>query len=255
MCATVPVALLLVGGTLARAQSLSGYHYNPEAPPPSSAPSAPPAPAPAPEPAPAPAPSPSEQQAPAPEVSLLGVLSVNTQALSFGNVNINGGAQQTVAISNPGNANVTILNVIVTGPGFWASGVSSGSILTPGQSAALTVGLSPSGGGSVGGSVTIVSDAGSAAVTLSGAGVAANGPAHNVTLSWQASPSSVVGYNAYVSTASGGPYTLVTASPVAGTSYLQTGVSGGQTYYYVVTSVGTDGVESGYSNQITVPVP
>jgi hypothetical protein len=180
---------------------------------------------------------------------------VNTQALNFGNVNINGGAQQTVAISDPGNANVTILNIIVAGPGFWASGVSSGSTLTPGQSAALTVGLSPSGGGSVGGSVTIVSDAGSATVTLSGAGVAANGPSHNVTLSWQASPSSVLGYNAYVSTASGGPYTRVTASPVAATSYLQTGVPGGQTYYYVVTCVGTDGVESGYSNQISVPVP
>jgi hypothetical protein len=237
LCATVPVALLLVLGTSARAQSLSGYHYDPSAPPPPSEP--------------APAPAPETRSSPAPS----GVLSLGTQALNFGNININGGAQQTVNISDPGNANVTVTNVIVSGPGFWASGVSSGFILAPGQSTALTVGFSPAGGGSVGGSVTIVTDAGSATVSLFGAGTVSDGTSHNVALSWQASPSSVTGYNAYFSAVSGGPYTRLTSAPVAATNYLQTGVQGGQTYYYVVTSVSTDGEESGYSSEISVPVP
>jgi fibronectin type 3 domain-containing protein len=47
----------------------------------------------------------------------------------------------------------------------------------------------------------------------------------------------------------------VDSSAVGGTSYTDTGVSAGVTYYYAVTTLGTDGIESGYSNQVKAVVP
>jgi hypothetical protein len=80
---------------------------------------------------------------------------------------------------------------------------------------------------------------------------------HTVTLTWSASTSSnVIGYNVYRGTQSGGPYTkLTTASLVSGTSYTDTTVLAGQTYYYVTTAVNNSNVESAYSNQAQAVVP
>ena len=75
-------------------------------------------------------------------------------------------------------------------------------------------------------------------------------------LSWTASTSTVVGYNIYRGTVSGGPYTVkLNATPVSGTSYTDTAVVAGQAYYYVVTAVDSSGVESVYSNQASATVP
>ena len=61
---------------------------------------------------------------------------------------------------------------------------------------------------------------------------------HNVSLSWNASTSSnVVGYNIYRGTVQGGNYGLQN-SMIASTSYTDTMVQNGQTYYYAVTAVG-----------------
>ena len=79
---------------------------------------------------------------------------------------------------------------------------------------------------------------------------------HNVTLSWVASTSSnVTGYNIYRATTSGGPYSKLNSSPVSPTSYLDSVVQSGQTYYYVVTSVDSSNNESAYSNQAQGIVP
>ena len=79
---------------------------------------------------------------------------------------------------------------------------------------------------------------------------------HAANLTWTASPSSnVSGYNVYRATAPGGPYTKLNSSPVSGLTYGDTAVAGGQTYYYVVTTVNTSGSESGYSTQATAVVP
>jgi fibronectin type 3 domain-containing protein len=76
-----------------------------------------------------------------------------------------------------------------------------------------------------------------------------------VTLSWSASTSSdVVGYNVYRASVSGGPYSLI-ASSVSGTSYSDSNVTAGQTYYYVLTSVDSSGNESTDSNQASAAVP
>ncbi len=78
---------------------------------------------------------------------------------------------------------------------------------------------------------------------------------YQVTLSWTASTSSVSGYNVYRGTAPGGPYTTsLNSTPITATSFTDTTVQSGQTYYYVTTAVSSAGT-SGYSNQTTAVVP
>ena len=79
---------------------------------------------------------------------------------------------------------------------------------------------------------------------------------HSVTLTWTASVSpNVVGYNVYQSTSSNGPYTKLTATLVNGTSYVDTTVKAGVTYYYVATAVNSSNVESAYSDQAQAVIP
>jgi hypothetical protein len=80
--------------------------------------------------------------------------------------------------------------------------------------------------------------------------------AHSVTLNWTASTSSnVTGYHVYRSTSATGPYTRLTPSPVAGTTYLDSTVQASLTYYYVATAVDSSGAESTYSNQAAAVIP
>jgi hypothetical protein len=80
---------------------------------------------------------------------------------------------------------------------------------------------------------------------------------HSVSLSW--SPSSSPGissYKVYRGNVSGGPYSLLT-SGVSSTSYTDTNVQSGTTYYYVTTAVDSSAAESSYSNetQAVIPMP
>jgi carboxypeptidase T len=72
-------------------------------------------------------------------------------------------------------------------------------------------------------------------------GLAATPGAGQASLAWTAA-SGATGHNVHRSTTSGGPYTTVQAN-VPGTSYTDTGLVNGTTYYYVVT--GTNGVGEG----------
>jgi fibronectin type 3 domain-containing protein len=78
---------------------------------------------------------------------------------------------------------------------------------------------------------------------------------HTVSLAWAASTSSVSGYNVYRSQISGGPYTRINSNLVSGTSFTDSNVQAGNTYFYVTTAVNSSNVESGYSNQATATIP
>jgi hypothetical protein len=68
-----------------------------------------------------------------------------------------------------------------------------------------------------------------------------------VTLSWTAVDGATA-YNIKRSTTAGGPYTTI-ATNVSGTSYVDNTVTNGTTYYYVVTTVDSNGNESANSNE------
>jgi hypothetical protein len=184
-----------------------------------------------------------------------GPLTVSTSTLSFGNVNVGSSSVLGVSFTNSGTANINISNVIIAGPGFTASGLPAGLILTSGQTASLSATFAPAAAGSVTGSVSVTSNASNspATITLSGTGV--QPVAHSAALSWIASPSTVVGYNVYRATISGGPYTRLNSSLVPTTQYSDANVQSGQTYYYVVTAMDSSNMESTYSNQSSATVP
>lgn len=184
------------------------------------------------------------------------ILNSSASSLNFGNVNMSSSSNQSVTLTNGGNSNITISNVTVSGAGFNASGVSSGLILTPGQSAALTATFAPAAAGSAKGSISVASNATNSpdSIALSGTGVVA-AVTHSVALSWSPSTSVVTGYNTYASQTSGGPYTKLTGSPVAATSYTDTSVQAGATYFFVVTSVDASNVESVFSSEVSAQVP
>ncbi len=76
-------------------------------------------------------------------------------------------------------------------------------------------------------------------------GLGASGGDGQVSLTWNANgESDLDGYNVYRGTASGGPYTQLNGVSVTSPSYLDTGVTNGTTYFYVVTAVDTSSNES-----------
>ncbi len=185
------------------------------------------------------------------------ILAASPISLSFGTVNVNGSSPLSTTLTNNGNSNITVSGVTVTGAGFSASGVSNGTMLTPGQSAILTVTFAPTTAGVVNGaSVSVASNATGSptTITLSGAGQAAS--SHSVALTWNASPTSGIdGYNVFRGAASGAEGTTpLNPSPVSGLTYTDANVSSGQTYFYVVTAVNSAG-NSLPSNEIPAAIP
>ncbi len=186
-----------------------------------------------------------------------GILSANFNTLNLGSVTISGTGSQTVSLSNTGASSLAITNVSVGGAGFNASGVPTGTTLTPGQTITLTVTFSPAAAGNMSGSVMLASTASNSTLTIpiTGTGTQPAPVNHSVVLNWTPSSSSnISGYDVYRGTTAGGPYALLTSSPVSSSSFTDTTAQGGQTYYYVVTSV-SGSTQSAYSNVVSVTIP
>jgi hypothetical protein len=183
-----------------------------------------------------------------------GQLSSTALALSFGNLNIGSSTSQTVTLSDSGNASVVISNVSIQGAGISSSGVYVGLTLTPGAQIPLSVTFAPLSTLGVSGSITITSNAVNSPMTIAVSGTGLQLGAHSADLAWNAS-AGAVGYNVYRGTVSGGPYSSLTATPVTTTSFVDTSVQVGQTYYYVVTSLNSNGAESAFSNQAGATIP
>jgi hypothetical protein len=91
----------------------------------------------------------------------------------------------SVTLTNNANSNVTISSVTVTGAGFTANGVTSGTVLAPNQSISLNTAFTPTAAGSVTGSVSVLSNATNspATVSLNGVGLQAAPPPFPVWVS------------------------------------------------------------------------
>jgi fibronectin type 3 domain-containing protein len=78
---------------------------------------------------------------------------------------------------------------------------------------------------------------------------------HTVALTWNASTSTVSGYNVYRSTVSGTGYVKINSSAVSLLSYTDATVLNGTTYYYVTTAFDSTGAESTFSNEASAVIP
>jgi len=99
------------------------------------------------------------------------LLSASPTSLNFGSVNTGNTSSLTLTLTNSGNSNVTISGVTISGAGFSDSGVSAGTVLSPGQNATLNVGFAPSTAGNATGSVSVASNATNSPATIGLTGV------------------------------------------------------------------------------------
>lgn len=191
-----------------------------------------------------------------------GGLAVHRTSLTFGTVTVGNTSSQTVTVT-AFVGSVTISQANVVGDGFSVTAPALPMTLKAGEWAYFAVEFAPSVAGSVTGSVSLVSDAVNIPSTITVSGTGADvppppppPPSHSVALGWDASMSGdVVGYYVYRSAQSGGPYARLTPSPIAGTTYSDSLVVAGATYYYVVTAVNGNSIESSYSNQASAIIP
>ncbi len=184
-------------------------------------------------------------------------LTLGAKSLSFGDVTLNTGATQTLTLTSSGTSPVTVSSASITGAGFALIGGSFPMTLQANQSTSLQVQFKPTATGAATGTLAISSNSstgGTASVALSGTGMSV---AHQIDLTWSAPSSSsdpIAGYHIYRSVGSGA-LQLMNSSIVVQTAYVDTTVSSGTTYDYVVKSVDQNGVESTPSNQIAVTTP
>lgn len=185
-----------------------------------------------------------------------GVLVASSSSLNFANVTAGQGTSLLVSVTNTGSTAITLSNVTAS-PTPFGTTASSNVALAPNQMYTVSVSFQPSAAGSFSGTLSIASDASNPLVQIAlvGSATSQQSSQHSVTLNWTASTSPVSGYYVYRGSVSGGPYLKVNSNSDARASYTDSGVSAGQTYYYVVTSVNSSNVESGYSNQVAAAVP
>jgi len=184
-------------------------------------------------------------------------LNVSASTLGFGSIAVNTAATGSVTLTSTGTSAVTVNSASISGTGFTITGGSFPATLNPNQTMAVQLQFKPTASGSATGQLTINSNSttgSSAAVALSGTGTST---AEQVNLSWIAPSSSsdpVAGYNIYRALGSGA-FQLVNSGIDTKTTYVDSSVSSGNTYNYLVKSVDQSGVESTGSNEISVALP
>jgi fibronectin type 3 domain-containing protein len=181
-------------------------------------------------------------------------ISVSTAGLNFGNIPVGTTSTLQVTFANTGSSDVQLSQQAVNGGAFSSAGIGSNVVLTANQSATLNVTFDPSSAGNATGSVVLSSNDTTQpiVIALTGAGTQS---AHSVTLNWDASTSDVVGYNVYRGASSDGPWTDLSGSAGAGLSYTDSSVQAGQLYFYAVTAIGSDYIESLLSNTVSAVIP
>ena len=184
-----------------------------------------------------------------------GQLLLSPTTLDFGSITVGQNKSLTATLGASGSS-VTVSSASTSNPEFSLNGVSFPMALAAGQSAPVSVTFTPQSSGTASGSISFSSNAltNPTIETLTGAGVTA--PQHQVQLSWGASSSSgVTGYNVYRGSVSGGPYTKINLALIVGTTYSDSSVQAGKTYFYVTTALNGSGTESAYSNEVQATVP
>jgi hypothetical protein len=183
--------------------------------------------------------------------SVGGVLVVNPGSVNFGSVEVGTTGTETSSLTATGGS-VTVTSASSSNGQFTISGVSFPVTIPSGQSVSFGVVFKPKSAGTASANLSFA-NTGSTANAVEALAGQATMP--YVTLSWSPSPSDVSGYNIYRSTASSGPFSRLNTKLDSGTSFVDKGVSLGNTYFYATTAVNSAGQESSYSNLAQVQVP
>jgi len=157
---------------------------------------------------------------------------------------VSGATTYTVKRSTTSGTGYTKVGSGITGQNYFDFGVSSGTTYYYVVSAVNSTGESAN-------SAQVSTGASNPTPTAPAAPTGLQATAGNgqVSLTWAAS-SGATGYNVKRSTTSGSGYAAVATGLATGTSYTDTSVVNGTTYYYVVTATNTSG-ESASSSQVS----
>lgn len=163
---------------------------------------------------------------------------------------------QTMTLANTGTTALTISGIAIAGTASsdFTQNNNCGSSVAAGATCTIVVLFTPSAAGVRPATISISDNAASSPQTaaLSGTGT------HDVMLNWSASSSSnVSGYFVYRGTTSGGEgSTPLNSTPICATAYTDQNVTSGSQYYYIVTSVASNGVtQSAASTETAASVP
>ena len=186
-------------------------------------------------------------------VAAILTLSASPASVAFGDVTVGTTATQNDQLTNTGNAPVDIATVSVKGTGFGVTG-GSNTTLAPNQSVAVTVSFNPQAAGSASGNLAVLSNAPALNISLSGTGTAP--VKHSVSLAWDPSPSTnVVTYVVYRRTGTTGSFLKVGSTSDTVTTFTDTTVQGNQTYFYEVTCIDSNNLESNVDGPVTATTP
>jgi hypothetical protein len=186
----------------------------------------------------------------------VGTFGVSPTSFGFGSVTVGQSKNMTATLSASGGS-VTVNSASVNSAEFSISGPALPLTIAAGQTATFTITFRPQSSGSASATVTFATNAAGSPLTENLTGTGAAAPVHRVDLNWTGSTSSVSGYNIYRSATSGSGYVKLNSSLNVSTSFSDSSVAAGTTYFYVTTAVDSSGMESSYSNQVqaTIPTP
>lgn len=180
-------------------------------------------------------------------------LAVNSSSVSFGNVAVGVNSTMNVTLSNSGTAAAAVSAINFSGP------FSLGSLAVPfnlatNANVSIPLVFTPTATGNATGSASIVSNAPNSPLIIKLSG--SSSLAHSVDLSWNASTTPAVTYAVFRSTQAGGenPQSPL-ASNLPSTTFTDSTVQSGQTYFYVIVAVDGSGTASAFSNEATAQIP
>jgi hypothetical protein len=179
-------------------------------------------------------------------------LVVTPALLNFGNVAVGATETRTLELSAH-SGNVTIASVSSSSSQFTVLDATLPLTVPAGKDVSLNVAFTPKSSGHPTAALTFASNAADSPVR---AALTGTGTLPFVSLSWIASTSTeVAGYNIYRKTSSDRSYARINSGLDPDTTYTDTTVIHGTTYYYATTAVNSKGKESDYSNRVEVVVP
>jgi hypothetical protein len=182
-------------------------------------------------------------------------LTANPPSVGFGNVQTGSSGTALVTLTNAKNTSITISQEVTTGSGFAVNGLALPVTLAAGHSFTFGIAFSPSSTGPVSGQFEALNSGNAVLIGIPLTGTGVLPQQHSVSLLWNASTSEVAGYNVYRHSTSSGPYSKINSTLDTSTTYTDSTVASGQTYYYVTTAVNSSGQESLYSNQAEAVIP